>query len=313
MPNLNVAVLGSPGYSRELGKKGTESDVTLYNSRRGESNLTLMEPSQYPEKLASLYYAASFADYALLVVDQVNAAFGETVVMLDCLGVARGVIVPRNYITGDQLRRLTRGTVAEGYTVMEEDLPRLREHVMAEADRVPQGPASDTGTVVVDHYFNVRGVGAVALGVVKAGQIHRHDTLLARPTSKAAQVRSIQKNDEDWETAERGDRVGLALKNIEASDLDKGMMLTSDPSVAQTSAITGELRQVKYWANPVVEGMDLHVGSGLQFNSAKVTEADKGQVTITMDRPLAYAPGSKATVMYLNGGNLRVVGTIPLP
>ena len=313
MPNLNVAVLGSPGFSRELGKKGTESDVTLYNARRGDSNLTLIEASKYPEKLASLYYTASFADYAVLVVDQINAAFGETVVMLDCLGIARGVIIPRNYITGDQLSKLTRGTATEGYTVMEDDLPRLREHLMAEADRAPRGQASDTGTVVVDHYFNVRGVGAVALGVVRAGQVHRHDKLLTRPTSKTAQVRSIQKNDEDWETAELGDRVGLALKNVEASDLDRGMMLTSDPPATQTSAITGELRQVKYWANPVAEGMDLHVGTGLQFNSAKVTETGNGHVTITLDRPLAYAPGSRATVMYLNGGNLRVVGTIQLP
>jgi len=313
MPNLNVAVLGSPGYSRELGKKGTESDVTLHNARRGESNLTLIEPSKYPEKLASLFYAASFADYAVLVVDQINAAFGETVVMLDCLGVRRGVVVPRNYITADQVRRLTRSTVAEGYTVMEDDLPRLREHMWAEADRVPRGPVSETGTVVVDHYFNVRGVGAVALGVVRAGRVHRHDSLLARPTSKTAQVRSIQKNDEDWETAELGDRVGLALKNVEASDLDRGLMLTSDPAVTQTSAISGELRQVKYWANPVAAGMDIHVGAGMQFNSARVTEAVNGHVSIALDRPLAYAPGGKATVMYLNGGNLRVVGTIQLP
>ena len=31
MTNLNIAVLGCPGYARELGKKGTESDITLNN------------------------------------------------------------------------------------------------------------------------------------------------------------------------------------------------------------------------------------------------------------------------------------------
>jgi selenocysteine-specific translation elongation factor len=313
MPNLNVAVLGSLGYSRELGKKGTESDVTLYNAKRGDVTLTLIEASKYPEKLASLFYAASFADYAILVVDQINAAFGETLVMLDCLGVTRGIIVPRNYITADQLRKFTKGTVIENYTVMEDDLPHLREHMMAEAERVPAGPLSETGTVIIDHFFNVRGVGAVALGVVKAGQIHCHDKLLARPTSKTAQVRSIQKSDEDYETAELGDRVGLALKNIEAGDLDRGLMLTNDPTITQTSTITGELKLVKYWASPVTSGMAIHVGIGLQFNSAKVMEADNGHVTVALDKPLAYTPGDKATLMYLNGGNLRVIGTIQLP
>ena len=70
---------------------------------------------------------------------------------------------------------------------------------------------------------------------------------------------------------------------------------------------------MKYWVNPVTSGMAVHVGNGLQFNSAKVAEAGNGHISMTLDRPLAYAPGDKATVMYLNGGNLRVVGTIPLP
>lgn len=34
MTNLNVAILGSPGYAKEFGKKGTESDVTLYNMKK---------------------------------------------------------------------------------------------------------------------------------------------------------------------------------------------------------------------------------------------------------------------------------------
>jgi ribosomal protein L14 len=171
MPNLNVAVLGSPGYSRELGKKGTESDVTLYNVKKGEATVTIVEPSMYPEKLQSLYYAAGFADAAVLVVERLDASFGETVVMLDCLGVERGVIVPRNYVTEDQISRFTRGTVVKGYRYMMDEPPLLREHLVSEAERLPCGGAAESGAVAVDHYFNVRGVGAVALGVVKKGQV----------------------------------------------------------------------------------------------------------------------------------------------
>lgn len=89
MPNLNIAVLGKPGYSRELGKKGTESDITLYNAKRGMVTQTIIEASKYPEKLQSLFYTVSFADIAILVVDEINAAFGETILMLNCLGRAR--------------------------------------------------------------------------------------------------------------------------------------------------------------------------------------------------------------------------------
>ncbi|MBT5642822.1 elongation factor Tu, partial [Candidatus Bathyarchaeota archaeon] len=85
MTNLNIAVLGSIGYSRELGKKGTESDITLYNMKRGETTVTIVEASKYPEKIQSLFYAAGFGDFIILVVDEINASFGETVLMLDCL------------------------------------------------------------------------------------------------------------------------------------------------------------------------------------------------------------------------------------
>jgi selenocysteine-specific translation elongation factor len=157
MPNLNVAVLGSHGYSRELGKKGTESDVTLYNMKKGETTVTMVESSKFPEKLQSLYCAAGFADTAVLVVERLDVSFGETVVMLDCLGVEKGVIVQRNYINEDQVSCFTRGTVVKGYRYMEDDPPILREHLVSEAERLPQGEPAEAGAVAVDHYFNVRG------------------------------------------------------------------------------------------------------------------------------------------------------------
>ena len=222
MTNLNVAVLGCPGYSRELGKKGTESDITLYNMKKGETTVTIVEASKYPEKLQSLFYAAGFGDFIILVVDEINASFGETVLMLDCLGKKEGIIIPRNYITKEQLSRFINGTVVEGYEIIEENLPLLREFIMGKVEELVKGNDSPTGGVVVDHHFNVKGIGTVALGVARWGQIHRHDKLRAYPTEMIAQVRSIQRHDTDFETAEAGNRVGLALKNIEPSDIDWG-------------------------------------------------------------------------------------------
>ncbi|HUV54080.1 MAG TPA: EF-Tu/IF-2/RF-3 family GTPase [Candidatus Krumholzibacteriaceae bacterium] len=313
MPNLNVAVLGSHGYSKELSKKGTESDITLYNMKRGETTVTIVEPSKYPEKLQSLHYAAGFADMAVLVVERLDASFGETVVTLDCLGVKKGVIVPRNYVTEDQISRFTRGTVVNGYRYMEDDPPILREHLVSEAERLPKGVSAETGAVAVDHHFNVRGVGAVALGVVKTGQIHMHDRLYALPTAKEGQLRSIQKHDDDFQTAEKGDRVGLALKNLTVEDLSRGHMLANDRSLSTTKEIDAEMSMVKYWVNSVKPNAVVHLGHWMQFNSAKITAVEGRHVDIVLDRPLVHVPGSVAVVHDLNGGNLRVMGTIQLP
>ncbi|HAR96303.1 MAG TPA: elongation factor Tu, partial [Deltaproteobacteria bacterium] len=35
MSNLTVAVLAPPDYAKDLGKKGTTSDITFYNLKKG--------------------------------------------------------------------------------------------------------------------------------------------------------------------------------------------------------------------------------------------------------------------------------------
>ena len=312
MTNLNVAVLGSPRYSREFGKKSTESYITLYNMKKGETTVTLVEAAKYPEKIQSLYYAVSFADYVILVVEEINASFGETVLTLDSMKKKDGIIIPRNYITADQIKKFTKDTAVEKYEIIEENLPHLREVIMGKAMELPKGENSGVGGVTVDHFFNVRGIGTVALGVVRWGQVHRHDKLNALPSENMAQVRSIQKHDDDFETAEKGNRVGLALKNIEVSQLERGTVLTNDESVKQIDFIKGQLELVKYWTKPIETGMAVHIGNGMQFISGTVQENNNGEVSIKIQKPLVYRDGDHATVLYLNGGNLRIVGRVQL-
>ncbi len=72
MGNLTVAVLGKQGYSSALGKKGTSTDIILYNMKKGENTVTLMEPTRFPDRLAPLFYACSLAKKAIVVVDELN-------------------------------------------------------------------------------------------------------------------------------------------------------------------------------------------------------------------------------------------------
>src|SRR5512147_2126539 len=106
MGNLMVAVLGAEGYAGSFAKKGTSTDITLYNLKRGEDTVTLVEPSRYPERLAPLFYAVSEARKAVVVVDQLDAALGESLVMLQCCGIASGYFVLRNYVPKEKIEPL---------------------------------------------------------------------------------------------------------------------------------------------------------------------------------------------------------------
>ena len=92
MPNLNASVIGSPEYSKQLGKKSGETDITVYDLKKGETVITIVEPSRYPEKIQSLYYSAAFGDYAVLVAEKLDQYLGESLLMINACGVKEGTM-----------------------------------------------------------------------------------------------------------------------------------------------------------------------------------------------------------------------------
>jgi selenocysteine-specific translation elongation factor len=319
MANLNVAILGALDYAKDLGKKGTTSDLSFYNLKKGEDTVTLIEPTRYPERLAPLFYAVSLAKKAILIVDQITPTFGECVIMLDCAGLKDGLVILRNYLSRDQIAPLIKGTVVEGYEFVEDDKNFIRERLLEEAAKMVAPCDSETGTMPVDHFFNVRGIGTVVLGSVAEGAIKKHDELMVLPGNKTVLVRSIQKHDEDFDCAGVGDRTGIALKGVEVDDLDRGTILTNDKSIKSTSSLLAKAEIVKYWPSPLKEGMVLHIGHWMQFVPARVEgvkiEGDwhRPELMLKLDKMLVYRPGARAVLTYPEGGKLRVVGAIELP
>jgi selenocysteine-specific translation elongation factor len=320
MPNLSVAVIAPIDYSKDLGKKGTSSDITLYDAKRGEATVSFIEASKYPERLAPLFFACSMAESALIVLDEVNAQFGECILMLDSLGVKDGRIILRNFIGPERIAPLVKGTVLEGYRYIEENLAELREQYLDLAENKQMtDDKKEVGSVPIDHHFNVKGVGTVALGYVVDGKINRHATLKALPGKKEVIVRSIQKHDDDFEVAYQGDRVGLALKNIDSDELDRGSVLTNDQSIRQDTTFEASIKLVKFWPSPLREGMVMHIGHWMQFVTARIVSVSnaanwrEAKVKFELEKELVHLPGGKAVLCYLEGGKLRVAGTVELP
>jgi selenocysteine-specific translation elongation factor len=323
MGNLTVAVLGAQGYGECLGKKGTSTDITLYNLKKGDDTVTLIEPTRYPERLAPLFYATSLAKKAVVVVDELNATFGECLVMLNCSKVDGGYFVLRNYLPRDKVEPLIKGTHLEKFEFVEDNPALLKEKLLSDAARnMPAEPkecAQSTGTVPIDHSFNVKGVGVVVLGVVANGEISKHDTVKVLPGMKTAQIRSVQKHDDEFDCASEGDRVGLAMKNVEVEDLERGTVLTTDGSVKSAKSVKAQASLVKYWQAPMKDEMVVHLGHWMQFIPTRVEEvSDEGDwrkplLTLSLEKELVYRPGDRAILSHLEGGKLRVAGTIELP
>ena len=222
MGNLIVSILGTKGYADKLGKKGTATDITLYNLKKGDDTVTFLEPSRYPERLAPLFYSTTLAKKAIVVVDELDSFFGETLVMLQCCGIEKGSFILRNYIKPEEIKPLITKTILEKYDFIDDEPSSIREQMLKEANQKKINKSSKeketTGSIPVDHSFKVKGVGSVVLGIVAKGNIKKHDILDILPDTNTTQIRSIQKHDDEYNMAQKGDRVGLALKNIEAKN-----------------------------------------------------------------------------------------------
>jgi selenocysteine-specific translation elongation factor len=153
---------------------------------------------------------------------------------------------------------------------------------------------------------------------VTHGVIKKHDSLKVLPTTKVAQIRSIQKHDDDAETAATGDRAGLALKGVESDDLDRGYVLTNDPAIKYSSVVTGKAQLVKYWPAPLKEDMVIYLGHWMQFLPSRLTKVTADgdwrmpELTFTLEKELVYPPGARVVLHYLEGGKLRIVGTLTI-
>ena len=322
MGNIIVAILGALGYGNSLGKKGTSTDITLYDLKRGEDIVTFVEPTRYPERLAPLFFTVSMARRAILVINELNSTFGECVVMLQCCNITAGYLILRDYLEQEKVEAIMRGTVLDRFEFIRDDPITLSDRLLKDAQKKrlneTLGENQQPGIVPVDHAFKVKGVGTVILGVVGKGTIEKHELVKVLPGNKIAQIRSIQKHDDEFDQAIEGERIGLALKNVELEDLDRGTVLTADEKIKSSVLLKTNASLNKYWQTPVKPGMILHIGHWMQFISSRVEfTADNGDwrrptLTLVLEKELIYLPGDQAVLTYLDGGKLRIVGTIEL-
>lgn len=312
--SLTVGLFGSDldflkQLGSSIGKKGTESDLLLWNKKESEIAITAVTAATYPERLVPMLQVANLCDVAVLGADVLDAAFGETMIALSAAG-KKGLLILRNSETSERARALAKerlpGWIAMEWTG-EDSLRRFRELIPGMT--VPRDAASPC-TVVLDHAFSVRGVGTVALGFVSRGVLRVHDELRLAPLDKSVLVRSIQRFDEDQTEAPPGSRVGVALKGAEPHEIDRGSLLTADAAViSQPNAVVRPFRRVEFAKDAVETGArGFHLQVGL-FSRPVVLDEVGSTLRATADRPMPLFPGERAFLAVLRGpGGLRVLG-----
>lgn len=79
--------------------------------------------------------------------------------------------------------------------------------------------------VPIQKAVTVAGVGTVILAKVETGTLRQGDRILIEPSGKESKVKSIQMWHKDVDVANPGDGVGIKLRGIERSDIDRGFVI----------------------------------------------------------------------------------------
>lgn len=304
----NIAVLGDPLLGKELGKEGTSSDITFYNYREGENVLNFVVPNEFPNKIQSLIFAINLCDTVILKINELTRTIAEIIIAVDCAKVEKGFVILGENLVKEQVKPILKRTVLENYEFIENDRIKIISTLMKSDIKHKEGNVR----IPIDHFFNVQSVGTVVLGTA-TGRVNKFDEFVVYPTNKIVTVKSIQIYDEDKEFAENGSRVGLNLKGIKDSELERGYVLAKEGQMNIAREIDVKFKVQNFWDHPVETGNEYVFLCGMQQLRANIKEGflskgEEGTIKISLDWKLAYEKGDRVWLLRADLPDNRIVG-----
>ena len=278
MRSVNFVVLGEQTIANDFGKKGTVTDLTVYDRKESDIIRTWVVPNGFPEKIQPLLQAINIAEYVIFYVASLDRYTGEQIIALDMLNKKNGILSHSYEVDENRLHSMIKGTVLQNYRKI--DSPNIKEELI----KLP--PVSNDGSaqIVIDHSFDVKGVGTVVLGKVLQGTINQYDNLKHLPSGTDVMLKSIQMHDDDVKQAVCPARVGLSLKGIKPDEVGRGDIITSDESFEIKHELEIDFKQSPFYKGEISENQMCLVNIGLQVKAAKFSSISPAK--LILDKPV---------------------------
>ncbi len=299
MKSINFVVLGDASIANELGKKGSVTDMTFYERKSSGKIFSFIVPSSFPEKIQPLVQAIALTEYAIVNVSGIDKTLGEQIVALNSMKMEKGFIVANGL--DEDIKKIIRSTVLEKYEFVTID--ELKQKIENISEVSIDGPKK----IVVDAAFEVKGVGTVALGVVRRGLLKKHDELEIFPGKKPVSIRSIQMHDEDVEEANSPARVGVAIKGTIADEIPRGDVIAEKDSIKTANEIKIKFEKSPFYKGEMNLSSSYHLCVGLQIKPVKIKSVGE-EVVMNSDKPFAYETGEHCLLLDLDSP-MRIVGS----
>ncbi len=301
MKSINYVILGDESVAKELGKKGTATDLTIYDKKEPELVRTWTVPTGFPEKIQVLFQAINMSEFVIFYVTKLDKFTGEQIVALDNLKKTQGILCHSYDVERSKLLSMIKGTVVEQYKLVEQ--AELKVEIDAIEPISKDGPTR----IAIDHCFDVKGVGTVILGKVTQGKVKTYDTLKLMPKGVDVMIKSIQMHDDPVDEAVSPARVGLSVKGITPNDVQRGDILCLQDSIQVGQDISLDFSKNVYFKDDIGENQMFQVNIGLQIRSAKIVSLKPFR--LVLGKPAAFDKNDICVVLKPESQNLRIVGS----
>jgi selenocysteine-specific elongation factor len=190
----------------------------------------------------------------------------------------------------------------------------LRQALADLAATQREHPADGLVFLPIDRAFSATGHGPVVTGTLRGAAIAPGDTLELLPLRRIVRVRAVQMHGAPVAMVSPGQRVALNLRDIDVTELKRGMVLAAPDTLALSDWLTISIRAVA-GALPLKNGMKLRamLGTGevdvrLRLLDFDVLEAGQsGFAQLHCMRPVAM-PGGEHVVLRLVSPSRTVAG-----
>jgi len=301
MRSINFVVLGEQTIANDFGKKGTVTDLTVYDRKESDIIRTWVVPNGFPEKIQPLLQAINISEYVIFYVASLDRYTGEQILALDMLKKKDGIISHSYEVDENRLNSMIKGTVLQNYKRV--NSPDIKE----ELAKLPPILKDGSVQIVIDHCFDVKGVGTVVLGKVLQGTVNQYDNLVHLPSGADVMVKSIQMHDDDVKQAVCPARVGLSLKGIKPDEVGRGDIITSDKSLEVKSEIEFDFKQSPFYKGEISVNQMCLVSVGLQIKAAKFSSVSP--VKLTLDKPIICRKNDICLLVKPESTTIRVIGS----
>ncbi len=300
MKSINFVVLGEQTIANDFGKKGTSTDVTLYDKKESDVIRTWVAPNGFPDKIQPLFQAINLAEYVIFYVSTLDKFVGEQIIALDMLKKTDGIISHTYEVDENRLSAMIKGTVLERYKRVNSS------DIKEEINKIP--PKSNEGKtkIVIDHCFDVKGVGTVVLGKVVQGKVKQYDNLKLFPGGADVMIKSIQMHDDPVEEAVSPARVGLSVKGVKVDEVNRGDYLCEDDSQNTQTEIKLDFAQNPFYKNPIAENQMCLASVGMQIKAAKFKSIDP--VVLEFEKPVVCDKNEICVILKPESSTVRILG-----